>query len=81
LQFWGEGSLPDNFFKEVQILPVPAALLKGLGSFPFWRGQVRFLDALEQVYIQSSALGMDVFLGEKGRSEDPEKYMGKMINS
>jgi uncharacterized Zn finger protein len=64
-QFWGEGSLPDNFFKEVQIPPVPAALLKRLGSFPFWRGKVRFLDALEPVYIRASALGMDVFLGER----------------
>jgi len=70
-KFWGEGSLPDNFFKEVQIPPVPAALLKRLGSFPFWRGQVRFLDALEPVYVQASALGMDVFLGEKSLNPVP----------
>jgi uncharacterized Zn finger protein len=70
-QFWGEGSLPDNFFKEVQIPSVPAALLKRLGSFPFWRGKVRFLDALEPVYIQASPLGMDVFLGEKSLNPVP----------
>jgi uncharacterized Zn finger protein len=73
-KFWGEGGLPDNFFKEVQIPPVPAALLKRLGSFPFWRGQVRFLDALEPVYIQASMLGMDVFLGEKGLNPVPRSF-------
>ncbi len=44
---------------------MPAALPRRLGSFPFWRGAERFLDALEPIYRQASHAGMDAFLGEK----------------
>jgi hypothetical protein len=36
-----------------------------LGSFPFWRGGERFLDALESVYRQASQQGLAAFLGER----------------
>jgi uncharacterized Zn finger protein len=71
--FWQEGSLPENFFGEVEVPPLPGALLKALGNFPFWRGQERFMEALEPVYLRASTFGMDVFLGEKNSSKDPEK--------
>ena len=71
--FWQEGSLPENFFGEVEVPSLPGALLKALGNFPFWRGQERFMEALEPVYIQASTFGMDVFLGEKNPSKYPEK--------
>ena len=48
--FWGGGDLPDDLFGEVAIPPVPAALAKRLGNFPFWRGEERFLDAITPVY-------------------------------
>ena len=63
--FWNGGSLPEDFFGEVQIPPVSAALLKRLGNFPFWRGKERFFDALEPVYARASTRGLAVFLGEK----------------
>jgi uncharacterized Zn finger protein len=63
--FWNGGSLPEDFFGEVQIPPVSAALLKRLGNFPFWRGKERFFDALEPAYTQASTRGLAVFLGEK----------------
>lgn len=63
--FWGEGSLPDDLFGEVQVPPTPAALVKRLGNFPFWRGTERFLDALEPVYTNASPRGLDVFLGAR----------------
>jgi uncharacterized Zn finger protein len=64
--FWAAGSLADDLIGEVQTPPVSAALPKRLGSFPFWRGQERFLDALEPIYRQASQRGLDVFLGERG---------------
>ena len=69
--FWNGGSLPEDFFGEVQIPPVSAALLKRLGNFPFWRGKERFFDALEPVYTRASNRGLAVFLGEKNNPEDP----------
>jgi uncharacterized Zn finger protein len=63
--FWNGGSLPEDFFGEVQIPPVSAVLLKRLGNFPFWRGKERFFDALEPTYTRASNRGLAVFLGEK----------------
>jgi len=63
--FWSGGNLPEDFFGEVQIPPVSAALLKRLGNFPFWRGKERFFDALEPIYARASTRGLAVFLGEK----------------
>lgn len=60
--FWDGSSLPDDLFAEVRIPPVTAALPKRLGSFPFWRGEQRFLDAIDPIYIQASPRGMDLFL-------------------
>jgi uncharacterized Zn finger protein len=64
-KFWNGETLPDDFFGEVSIPSVPAALPKRLGSFPFWRGQERFLDAMESIYSRASVVGLKVFLGEQ----------------
>lgn len=61
--FWRGGDLPADLFGEVKAPPVNAALPKRLGNFPFWRGTERFLEALEPVYTQASARGLEVFLG------------------
>jgi len=71
--FWQEGSLPENFFGEVEVPSLPGALLNALGNFPFWRGQERFMEALEPVYLRASAYGMEVFLGEKNPPKRSEK--------
>jgi uncharacterized Zn finger protein len=62
--FWVGGSLPEDLFGEVRTPPVSAGLPQRLGSFPFWRGAQRFLDALEPIYAQASQRGLEVFLGE-----------------
>jgi len=62
--FWG-GSLPDDLFGEVRVPPAPAALVKRLGNFPFWRGEERFLEAIEPLYTQASPRGLEVFLGAR----------------
>ncbi len=60
--FWEGPGLPGDLYGEVELPPVPAALLKRLGNFPFWRGQVALLAALEPVYFQASARGLNLFL-------------------
>jgi uncharacterized Zn finger protein len=72
-KFWNGSSVSDDFFGEVRVPLVAAALAKRLGSFPFWRGEERFLDVIEPIHIQASPLGMNVFLGEKGYFDDPSK--------
>lgn len=61
--FWRGGDLPADLFGEINLPPVSAALPKRLGNFPFWRGTEGFLEALDPVYTQASARGLDVFLG------------------
>ena len=63
-KFWNGEPIPDDIFGEVRIPPIPAALPKRLGSFPFWRGEEKFLDVMESVYERASGVGLKVFLGE-----------------
>ncbi len=69
--YWGGGNLPGDLLGEVRIPPVAAALPKRLGSFPFWRGQERFLETIESIYERSSQRGMDVFLGPRPTPNGP----------
>ena len=48
---------------------VRAGLVRRLGKFPFWRGEKPLVDAVEPAYLQASALGLEVFLGEPNESE------------
>jgi uncharacterized Zn finger protein len=64
--FWSAGALPDDLFGDVQAPPMSAAWPKRLGNFPFWRGNERFLEALEPAYRRASRRGLDTFLGEGG---------------
>ena len=61
--FWSGQELPENLFGEVRLPPVPASLPKRLGSFPFWRGQTPFLEALEPRDSCGRSLGLDAYLG------------------
>ncbi len=63
-KFWNGEALSDDIFGEVRIPPIAAALPKRLGSFPFWRGEEKFLDAMESIYAKASPIGLKVFLGE-----------------
>src|SRR5262245_25279404 len=65
-EFWKGKELPPDFFGEVQIAPVPAALPRRLGKFPFWRGTEHFLEAIEPIYKEAARRGLNVFLGESG---------------
>jgi uncharacterized Zn finger protein len=66
-RFWVSSPIPADFYGEVRTPPVAAALPKRLGSFPFWRGRVRFLDAVEPIYTTASERGMGLFLGREER--------------
>jgi uncharacterized Zn finger protein len=61
--FWGGHKLPEPLFGEVHIPALSAALPKRLGNFPFWRGETKFLEAMEAIYPRAAACGLDLFLG------------------
>ncbi|HPB31593.1 MAG TPA: SWIM zinc finger family protein [Candidatus Sumerlaeota bacterium] len=44
---------------------ISAALPKYLGNFPFWKGYVSFLPALEKIYDEASLLGESIWNGTK----------------
>jgi uncharacterized Zn finger protein len=62
--YWAAASLADDFFGEVRVPHVTAALPQRLGSLSFWRGREKFLDAMQTCYAAAAAKGMDVYLGE-----------------
>jgi uncharacterized Zn finger protein len=70
--FWKVSDLPDDLLGEVRIPPMRAALLKRLGSFPFWRGNRLIQEVLEPVYSTASQHGMDIFLCETERGNSGE---------
>jgi uncharacterized Zn finger protein len=69
-KFWNGEPISDDIFGEVRIPPLPAALPKRLGSFPFWRGEEKFLDVMESIYERASTVGLRVFLGEENLERD-----------
>lgn len=62
--FWNGGAVSEDQLGDVRIPPNPGALSKHLGHFPMWRGEERFLDALELVYKKASNNGLNVFMGD-----------------
>ena len=67
-KFWNGEAISDDIFGEVSIPSIAAALPKRLGSFPFWRGEERFLDTMESIYAKASPIGLNIFLGELTKS-------------
>lgn len=61
--FWSGGDIPNEVFGEVRAPGADAALVRRLGSFPFWRGTQPFVEAMERVYAGASGRGTDAFLG------------------
>ena len=74
--FWNGLPLPDDsgsLFGEVRTPPVAVALLKRLGTFPFWRGAESPQTALEPMYARASVRGAEVFAGEWRASTNSEE--------
>lgn len=63
--FWGDSVIDEGILGDVRLPSVTASLPKRLGNFPFWRGEERFLDAIEPIYAAASPVGMNVFMGER----------------
>jgi uncharacterized Zn finger protein len=62
--FWAGRGVPSDLVPSVQAPPVPAALAKRLGNFPFWRGEEHFLETLVPIYRQAGERGLTVVSGQ-----------------
>jgi uncharacterized Zn finger protein len=62
--FWALGSDLDSLCGEARTPPVAAALVRRLGSFPFWRGAIPILEELTPNYVAASRAALKVFEGE-----------------
>jgi uncharacterized Zn finger protein len=62
--FWNGTELPGDFWGEVQLPALVAALPRRLGHFPFWRGDRPLLEAIEPIYTSAAVHGLRLFVGE-----------------
>lgn len=62
--FWGTDLPPFEDYGPVLKNAVAAPLVHRLGALPFWRGQERFLDAMDAVFTRCAPLGWNVWTGE-----------------
>jgi uncharacterized Zn finger protein len=63
--FWEGGVARPPDTGEAAVPQQPALLAKRLGNFPFWRGELNLLDALEDIYGRAAAIGAAVYIGER----------------
>ncbi len=72
-EFWNGLNVANEEPAPIVEIPREAApLVRRLGGFPFWRGEVPLLEALGATYVAASKRGMDVYVGpvsDAGRTE------------
>jgi uncharacterized Zn finger protein len=62
--FYGRPLPEFSDFGDAPKSALPAPLIHRLGPLPFWRGQERFVDTLEHLYIRAATRGWTVWTGE-----------------
>lgn len=63
--FWGRGQEALDDYGSVAATGGRAALARRLGSIPFWRGEERFLEAMDLCAERSAPAGLRVWAGER----------------
>jgi uncharacterized Zn finger protein len=68
LAFWTMPPLPETLAGPLLAPAKSAALLRRLGPFPFWRGEVSPLEGLEPVYVAMETSALSALGGVSGES-------------
>jgi uncharacterized Zn finger protein len=71
--FYGTPHTPLTEFGSMPPADIVAPLVQRLGPLPFWRGQERFADTLEQLYGRAVSRGLAVWSGEPLDLRRPEE--------
>lgn len=82
--FWGRRPADEDRVGPVSPPAVSAALLRRLGPFPFWRGQARPADTLEDVYRAAALRGLEILAGgcapeEAAAPPDPKSVRARPV--
>ena len=67
-KFWGRQYVGNEPDLSADIPEIPAALIKQLGSFPFWRGKEKFLPTMDDIYGSASKVGQRNLVGKENAS-------------
>ena len=65
--FWRGRPFPDDRYGQVALSGEAAPLARRLGSFPFWRGQRDFLDAMSDLSSNAAERGLAVLVKSAAR--------------
>ena len=71
-EFWDGAASVRNEEEPAPVVEIPreaAPLVRRLGGFPFWRGEVPILEAVGATYTAASRRGMEVYVGPVSGSE------------
>ena len=71
-EFWDGAASVRNEEEPAPVVEIPretGPLVRRLGGFPFWRGEVPILEALGATYAAASRRGMEVYVGLVSGSE------------
>jgi uncharacterized Zn finger protein len=60
--FWRGRALPDDRSAQVALVGEPAPVARRLGSFPFWRGNRDFLEAMSDLSSSAAERGLTVLV-------------------
>jgi uncharacterized Zn finger protein len=63
-RFWAGQPLSEDLLGEVSLPPVAGALVRRLGPFPFWRGEMSVEVCLSSLYAAAGDVGLGVVAGE-----------------
>jgi hypothetical protein len=66
--FWRGGEVPQRP-REVRRLQRHADVLRRLGKFPFWRGELPLQGTLEPVYAEASEHALALLTADAAKSE------------
>jgi uncharacterized Zn finger protein len=67
--FWRGQDFPPGWLGPVRTPTLHAALLKRLGSIPFWRSNERLVDALAPSYAEASERAQEALFGTRGGAD------------
>lgn len=72
--FWQMGDMPEvDTMRDISVPPVHAALLKGLGTPPLWRGHEHFMDAMKSLYPCFTKISLKILMNEQQNTAERAK--------
>ena len=75
--FWRGPGIGSPDFGPAPVLDGQAPLVRRLGAIPFWRGEQRFLETMEQCGVRAAVAGWHVWAGDMTARNFDVTYQGR----